>query len=42
MLHYHLLLTLTGFRLASIYGDYDGSAFSEEGERLLLLATSAE
>lgn len=37
---YDLLLTLTGFRLAVICGDYDGSPFGEESERLLLLAAT--
>lgn len=35
---YDLLLTLTGFRLAALYGDYDRSPFDEESERLLLIA----
>lgn len=39
---YDLLLTLTGFRLTAIYGNYDGSDFHEESDRLLLLATIAD
>jgi SAM-dependent methyltransferase len=39
---YDLLLTLTGFRLTAIYGDYDRSRFNEESERLLLVATTAD
>jgi SAM-dependent methyltransferase len=39
---YDLLLTLTGFRLTTIYGDYDRSPFNEESERLLLVATTAD
>lgn len=35
---YDLLLTLTGFHLSAIYGDYDRSPFGEESERLLLVA----
>lgn len=35
---YDLLLTLTGFRLLALYGDYAGGAFSEESERLVMLA----
>lgn len=35
---YDLLLTLTGFRLKAIYGDYDRAPFDEESERLLLVA----
>ncbi len=35
---YDLLLTLTGFRLTAIYGDYDRTPFGEESERLLLIA----
>jgi SAM-dependent methyltransferase len=35
---YDLLLTLTGFRLSALYGDYDLSPFDEESERLLLIA----
>jgi SAM-dependent methyltransferase len=35
---YDLLLTLTGFRLTAIYGDYDRSPFTEESERLILVA----
>lgn len=35
---FDLLLTLTGFRLAAIYGGYDGTPFSEESERLIVLA----
>lgn len=37
---YDLLLTLTGFRLKSIYGNYQRRRFNEESERLLLLATT--
>ncbi|MCA9867164.1 MAG: class I SAM-dependent methyltransferase [Anaerolineae bacterium] len=37
---YDLLLTLTGFRLASLSGDYDGSPFHEESDRLILLAAA--
>ncbi len=35
---YDLLLTLTGFRLLALYGDYAGGAFDEESERLIMLA----
>ena len=38
---YELLLTLTGFRLTALYGDYDGSPFEEESERLILIADAA-
>ncbi len=36
-----LLLTEAGFRLSSLAGDYSGNAYSEESERLLLLARKA-
>jgi SAM-dependent methyltransferase len=36
---YELLLTLTGFRLKAVYGNYQRRRFTEEGERLILLAT---
>jgi SAM-dependent methyltransferase len=39
---YDLLLTLTGFRLTAIYGDYDRTPFTEESERLLLVATTSD
>lgn len=35
---YDLLLTLTGFRLVNLLGDYTGEPFDEESDRLLLLA----
>lgn len=35
---YDLLLTLTGFRLLSLFGDYAGGPYDEESERLILLA----
>ena len=35
---YDLLLTLTGFRLLALFGDYNGGAFDEESERLIMLA----
>jgi SAM-dependent methyltransferase len=35
---YELLLTLTGFRLLALYGDYSGAAFDEESERLIMIA----
>ena len=35
---YDLLLTLTGYRLLALYGDYTGGPFDEESERLILLA----
>lgn len=35
---YDLLLTLTGFRLVNLLGDYAGEPFDEESDRLLLLA----
>ncbi len=35
---YDLLLTLTGFRLLALYGDYNGGAFDEESERLIMMA----
>ena len=35
---YDLLLTLTGFRLLALYGDYAGGAFDEESERLIMVA----
>lgn len=35
---YDLLLTLTGFRLLALYGDYASGAFHEESERLIMLA----
>lgn len=37
---YDLLLTLTGFRLLALYGDYNESLFDEESDRLLLVATA--
>lgn len=37
---YDLLLGLTGFRLAALFGDYDGSPFDEESDRLILVATT--
>lgn len=37
---YDLLLTLTGYRLATLSGDYDGSPFHEGSDRLILLATA--
>ena len=37
---YELLLTLTGYRLMSLSGDYDGSPFHEESDRLILLAAA--
>lgn len=40
--HQHeLLLTLTGFRLRAIYGNYQRRRFTEDSERLILLATPA-
>jgi hypothetical protein len=33
-----LLLRQTGFKLEQIMGDYDGSAFDEESDRLLIIA----
>lgn len=38
---YELILTLTGFRMMALYGDYDGSPFNEESERLIVLAAAA-
>ena len=38
---YDLILTLTGFRMMALYGDYDGSPFNEESERLIVLAAAA-
>lgn len=35
---FDLLLAVTGFRLAAIYGEYDGSPFNEESERLIVVA----
>lgn len=35
---YDLLLSLTGFRLVSISGGYNGESFDEESDRLILLA----
>lgn len=35
---YELLLTLTGFRLKAIYGNYQRRRFTEDSERLILLA----
>lgn len=37
---YDLLLSLTGFRLTALVGDYAGSRFAEESERLILLAAA--
>lgn len=37
---YDLLLSLTGFRLTALFGDYDGSLFDEESDRLILVATT--
>ncbi len=37
---YDLLLTLTGYRLTSLSGDYDGSPFHEDSDRLILLAAT--
>jgi|CXWK01.1.fsa_nt_gi SAM-dependent methyltransferase len=34
---YDLLLSLTGFRLLGFLGDYDGSPFDEESERLIVV-----
>lgn len=39
---YDLLFSLTGFRLVAILGDYDGSSFDEDSERLILLATTSD
>ncbi len=39
---YDLLFSLTGFRLTALLGDYDGSPFDEESDRLILLATAGE
>ena len=36
-----MLLQQAGFRLERIMGDYDHSAFSEESERLLIIARLA-
>lgn len=36
---YDLLLTLVGFRLVALYGDYEATPFDEESERLLVVAT---
>lgn len=35
---YDLLLSLTGFRLEAIYGDYKKSPFGEESDRLIMVA----
>lgn len=35
---YDLLLTLTGYRLLALQGDYAGGPFDEDSERLILLA----
>jgi SAM-dependent methyltransferase len=35
---YDLLFGLTGFRLLGFLGDYDGSAFDEDSERLIVVA----
>lgn len=37
---YDLLMGLTDFRLSALLGDYDGSAFDEDSERLILIATA--
>jgi hypothetical protein len=37
-----LLLKTSGFRLAGIYGDYQGRPFSEESERLLIMASKGK
>ena len=37
---YDLLLGLTGLRLAALLGDYDGSPFGEDSDRLILIATT--
>lgn len=37
---YDLLLSLTGFRLMSIAGDYDGGAFDEDSDRLVMVAVA--
>ncbi|MBP6016308.1 MAG: class I SAM-dependent methyltransferase [Candidatus Promineofilum sp.] len=37
---YDLLLTLTGYRLTALSGDYDGSPFREDSDRLILLAAA--
>jgi SAM-dependent methyltransferase len=39
---YDLLLTLAGFQLVALYGDYDGTAFDEESERLIVVAGEGE
>ncbi len=39
---YQLLLSLTGYRLVSLQGDYDGSPFGEESERLIVVATNRD
>lgn len=38
---FELLFALTGFRMLALYGDYDGSPFHEESERLILMAAAA-
>ena len=37
---YDLLLTLTGYRLTALSGDYDGAPFHEDSDRLILLAAA--
>jgi SAM-dependent methyltransferase len=39
---YDLLLTLTGFRMTALYGDYDRSPFDEESERLIVVAEGVQ
>jgi SAM-dependent methyltransferase len=38
---YELLLARAGYQLAALYGDYDGSPFDEDSERLILIAGAA-
>ncbi|MFO7664862.1 MAG: class I SAM-dependent methyltransferase [Chloroflexota bacterium] len=35
-----LLLNLVGFRLQGLYGDYDGSPYDEESDRMLVVAST--
>jgi SAM-dependent methyltransferase len=39
---YDLLLSLTGFRLIALAGDYDGAPFDEESERLLVMGAASD
>lgn len=39
---YDLLLSLTGFRLIGLAGDYDGGSFDEESERLIVVGVTSD